>query len=106
MSDYSWIKPDVKAEIIGGVYPEIIGEIVTIKTLPYDFENVEYLREKVVQIHEGKELAIKLGCPQSELLPACNHLRKIDDDKPSEYWEEMAGKTNLIGKEIKIEELA
>jgi len=68
MSDYSWIKIGVRAELVNGVnYPELNGTIVTISSEPIMIQAADMnFPAMCVDIEEGIDLSNKVGMPHPE----------------------------------------
>jgi hypothetical protein len=101
MSDYSWIKPGVKAVIINNVgmqYPQTVGEIVIIAGSPRAHLQTG---ESVVDIEDWEGMKSKYGLKGfKRLVVNSANLKPYKDDDDSRditTWDEI---TRIIGVDI------
>lgn len=95
MNDYSWIKPGVKAVITQSrFYPELVGEVITITSEPYDARN-GFLGEtwKTVSYEPSFSKEHCMFKPRIEYLKPHK-----DDSHEKGSWEEIE---KIIGKDIR-----
>lgn len=98
MSDYSWIKPGVRAVIIDSVLlPDVIGAIVTIKSPPKLKTYPPHGEFIGVEIYNDRYLMSLMG-RNCKYIPLQEHLKKFDDEFELVNWEEI---NNLLGVDIR-----
>jgi len=102
MSDYSWIRPGVKAIIVEdeGTGYYLKGQIVTITSLPIALMcSVRALPISCVCIEEGWDLGKRRG-PYTEFCPDTNTLKpfKEDDANDTGSWDEVI---KIIGVDVR-----
>ena len=108
MSDYSWIKPGVKAVIINDDEPKcrevLMGRVVTISD--YRFCDTVYGSDGEVSVsgnwvylEEGREIAAEFGRPYSQFVTTPRNLKpyKDDDSRDITTWDEI---TRIVGVDI------
>lgn len=100
MSDYSWIKPGVKAVVINDEkHPSCIGEIITISSFPYKHSN----GHMIVEFEEGLDFGRRLGRDMEVVVRIKNIAPLRDDSQQLTTWDAI---TKTIGTDIRTLEHA